>query len=151
MKTMKHFLINRHKSSIRVLFAGLALVSCMFVFNIAGISQDLEEQTSKIEALDAYATLAKTNNVNTLKPTEEIANTENPSFYAAETDKPMDLENWMTDDVFFGAYNSLYKVEEEPDLELEDWMLDESHFCLHRYNSQKVVEENLQSTSVDFN
>lgn len=58
-------------------------------------------------------------------------------FYIEQaTDEALEIESWMTDDVYFGAYTHLAVPEAEASLELEEWMKDENYF-----SNQLTVEE----------
>ena len=45
------------------------------------------------------------------------------------SDRSLDLESWMTDDIYFGAYNHLFDVVVDNPLGLEGWMLNDAYFC----------------------
>ncbi len=50
-------------------------------------------------------------------------------FYIEQaTDESLELENWMTNDVYFGALNEALQPASEPALELENWMKSDAHF-----------------------
>jgi len=52
------------------------------------------------------------------------------SFYdTPASDGSLDLESWMTDDSYFGAYNHLFDVVVDNPLGLEGWMLNDAYFC----------------------
>lgn len=153
MKTIKHFLENRTISSLRIWFAGAIIISYVFIFSLSVRSQVAGDESLKRGALDKYAVASITEAADIPKLNEFDEKTENPIFYELESDKPLEIENWMTDDAYFGAYNSLFKIEKEPEMELEDWMMDESHFSLQvtMNDERKLKEQNTLSTSVDFN
>ena len=50
------------------------------------------------------------------------------AYFEAAADPSLELENWMTDDIYFGALNVALQPESEPALELEDWMANGAHF-----------------------
>jgi len=57
------------------------------------------------------------------------SNSESSNFYLEPaSDKSLELEDWMTNDFYFGAFNHILDPAVENNLELEDWMKDESHF-----------------------
>ncbi len=57
-------------------------------------------------------------------------------YFEQATDKALEIESWMTDDAYFGAYTHLAVPEAEASLELEEWMKDENYF-----SNQLTVEE----------
>lgn len=48
--------------------------------------------------------------------------------FEVESDKPLDLESWMTSDSFFVKSNYSVFPEYDPNLELEDWMINNKYF-----------------------
>lgn len=152
MKTIKHFLENRTISLPRIWITGVIIISCVFISSLSVRSQVSGKESPKGGALDKFA-MATIAEADTPGINEADEKTENPIFYELDSDKPMELENWMTDDAYFGAYNRLFKIEKEPELKLEDWMLDESHFSLRvsMNDERKLKELDIQSTLVDFN
>jgi len=57
-------------------------------------------------------------------------------YFEQATDEALEIESWMTDDVYFGAYTHLSAPEAEAGLELEEWMKDENYF-----SNKLTVEE----------
>lgn len=45
-----------------------------------------------------------------------------------ESDKPLNLEAWMTSDRFFSNFNYKVSHEVDPNLEIEDWMINNKYF-----------------------
>lgn len=57
------------------------------------------------------------------------AETENATFYFEQAvDKTLELEGWMTDDAYFGAFINMAQPEVEQSLEIESWMTEDSYF-----------------------
>lgn len=152
MKTIKHFLENRTISFPRIWIIGAIIISCVLILSLSVRSQVSGKEFSKRRALDKLAMTTITG-ADTPKINEADEKTGTPIFYELDSDKPMELESWMTDDAYFGAYNRLFKIEKEPEMKLEDWMLDESHFSLRviMNDGRKLKELDIQSTLVDFN
>ena len=48
--------------------------------------------------------------------------------FAEETEAPMELEKWMTDESLFNVPASVFTVETESKMELENWMVNENVF-----------------------
>lgn len=57
-------------------------------------------------------------------------------YFEQAADEALEIESWMTDDAYFGAYTHLAVPEAEAGLELEDWMKDENYF-----SNKLTVEE----------
>jgi hypothetical protein len=57
-------------------------------------------------------------------------------YFEQAADDVLEIESWMTDDAYFGAYTHLSVPEAEASLELEEWMKDENYF-----SNELTVEE----------
>lgn len=57
-------------------------------------------------------------------------------YFEQAADEALEIESWMTDDVYFGAYTHLAVPEAEASQELEEWMKDENYF-----SNKLTVEE----------
>ncbi len=49
-------------------------------------------------------------------------------YLVEETEAPMEVENWMTNESYFNCYIDFLEVEHEEKLEIENWMVDEEFF-----------------------
>lgn len=75
---------------------------------------------------------------------------ESTAFYLEQaTDAELEVEAWMTDDVYFGAYTHLALPAAEPALELENWMKDEDHFRSHLMDVDQEEELELEAWMTD--
>lgn len=63
-------------------------------------------------------------------------------------DLPLEIEAWMTDEVFFGAYRSILQEESDIPLEIETWMTSESYFC-SRFTPEREDELKLETWMID--
>ncbi len=45
------------------------------------------------------------------------------------SDRNLEVEPWMTDDLYFGAYNRIFEVEKDKPLDIELWMVDSQYFA----------------------
>lgn len=63
-------------------------------------------------------------------------------------DKILAVENWMTDDAYFGAYNHILEVEKDKTLEIESWMTDDRYFS-SRYSKDQDEDLKLEPWMID--
>jgi len=63
-------------------------------------------------------------------------------------DQLLQVEAWMTDDAYFGAYNHLLRVEQDKPLELEGWMLND-HYFSSRITKDQDKDLNIEAWMLD--
>lgn len=63
-------------------------------------------------------------------------------------DHTLEVEAWMTDDVYFGAYNHLLEVEQDKPLEIEPWMTNDDYFS-SRFTRGKDRELEIEAWMID--
>jgi len=71
-----------------------------------------------------------------------VANTYT-AYLAEETEEPLELEDWMTDEANF-ATMALFEAETESPMEIEDWMLNEHYFDANSFNLEIETENEMQ-------
>ena len=84
-----------------------------------------------------------------LRSVEDPVSGQAASFtFVEETEKPLELEAWMTSDSFYGAMADFNRVEAEATLNLEPWMTDEG-FYNSRFSPEKEKELKLEAWMCD--
>jgi len=63
-------------------------------------------------------------------------------------DKTLEIEDWMTDDIYFGAYNHLLNIEQDKPLEIEPWMTNDNYFS-SRFTREKDRELEIEAWMID--
>ncbi|MHA7110706.1 hypothetical protein ACRTDU_11305 [Sunxiuqinia elliptica] len=77
------------------------------------------------------------------------AKAESSAFYIEEAvEEPMEVEAWMTDDVYFGAFVTMAQPEVEKSLEIEEWMSSDKHFS-NRFSLETDREMKLEAWMTD--
>ena len=130
MKTMNQFLRNRNSPTKRVMVGGMVLMMQAILLSLTVHSQVTWKQYLTIDWLNQnkMSEEYEADNKTQMNFEESVTTSTSTFYFEQESDKPLELESWMTDDAYFGAYNNLFELEVEPELELENWMIDESHF-----------------------
>ncbi|HKJ43966.1 MAG TPA: hypothetical protein VKA27_17855 [Sunxiuqinia sp.] len=110
-----------NKSATRSrMFQWIVLATCTFILTLPAHSRTI----GKIHFSKAKSELKSTQ-----------------TYLETAIDKKLEIENWMTDDVHFGALSGLFQIEIEAVLEIEPWMTSEKHFanCLS-YEKELEIE-----------
>jgi hypothetical protein len=64
----------------------------------------------------------------TIEHTAEINRPVSAFYIEPAQEKSLEIENWMTDETYFGSTILSYQVEREEPLEIESWMIDNNKF-----------------------
>ena len=124
---------NVQKAITKTLAAGISLVLISITVN----AQDFWKSFIENSGLNSIA-IAMVEPISETTKTETYAVTNaDLTAFIEETDEPMELENWMTDESIFNSSLSIENETEEA-LKLESWMTDDSYFGVSTF---KIVEE----------
>ena len=63
-------------------------------------------------------------------------------FMEEAVEEPLEIENWMINEAYFGGISMYLEVEDEEVLDIESWMLDSENF--HVKNNNSDIEINLE-------
>ena len=151
MKTQNNKTGNRNNRLQKALLRGAAVVLSFVLISFTVSAQGFWKQLltnnsfGKVAMLTVEAPEANVKSVETAAPAEA----ENMAVYfETATDKPLELEDWMSDDAYFGAFNNILEPEVERNLEIEGWMMDESYFA-NQYAQVKDKELKIEGWMTD--
>ena len=155
---MKTINLKRKNKSIRfgkvLLRSGAVIVSVVllsFTVSAQGLWKQLLTYNSfgKTAILMVNASEANTKTKAIGAGNEAPAPSETTNFRVEPVmDKTLEVEDWMTDDVYFGAYNYLLDVEHDKLLELEPWMMNDDYFS-SRFARDKDSELKIEAWMID--
>ncbi|MGQ8337435.1 hypothetical protein ACUNWD_12860 [Sunxiuqinia sp. A32] len=135
MKTQNNKQANRNNQIQKVLLRSAAVIISFVLISFTVSAQGFWKQLLTNNSFGKMAMLMVEESEADLYAQSSDAAAEVPSksestafYFEQSTDKALELENWMTDDYYFGAYNEMLEPVSEPALELEDWMKSDSHF-----------------------
>ena len=135
MKTTKQKTENRNNQIEKVLLRSAAVIVSFVLISFTVSAQGFWKQLLTNNSFGKMAMLiveesaaglvADASEADNAVPVEA----ETSNFYLEQAaDKTLELEAWMTDDAYFGAFNYIFEPEVENSLELKDWMTDDAHF-----------------------
>ncbi len=135
MKTQNNKQTNRNNQIQKVLLRSAAVIISFVLISFTVSAQGFwkhvltnnsfgEMAMLMVQESEAELTADASDSNNELPVNTEIAY----FFVEQATDDALELENWMTNDAYFGAFNEAMQPESEPDLELENWMKSDKHF-----------------------
>lgn len=128
MKTQNNTTENKNNSLERVMLRSAAVIISFVLISFTVSAQGFWRQLLTNNSFSKVAMVMVEESNAEVSPAP--ANTESEFFFVEPAvDKPLNLEGWMTDDAYFGAFNNIFKPETEKSLELENWMKDENHFA----------------------
>jgi hypothetical protein len=134
---MKTKIESQESKKVQHVTLAMALISVsLLIMSVAANAQ--ESMKSYYASLEADYTAYLMNEARPVSVNEAGFNA-SASFAAlleAESENPLEIEEWMVDENNFGTFISLEAETDEP-LELEDWMTDEDRF----YATFQIVEE----------
>jgi len=129
---------NVQKAITKTFAAGISLVLISITVN----AQDLWKSVIENSGLNTIATAM-------VEPVSGTANTENYNAtnadltaFNVETEAPLELESWMTDESIFHSSLNI-ETETEAPLALEDWMTNENVFNVNNFTLEEEAEEAL--------
>ena len=116
---------NVQKTNLKAITAGLILAVLGFSVNAHGALKTDFENNPKNHMAFAGVFKAETNAFAKSATGTETALT---AFVATETEKPLQVEEWMTKTEIFEATAVANEIISEDELTIEDWMMDEKAF-----------------------
>ena len=135
MKTQNNKTENRNNQLEKVLLRSAAVIVSFVLISFTVSAQGFWKQLLTNNSFGKMAQLmVEDSNVDFSADASAATNAglveaENSYFYFDQAvDKPLEVEEWMTDDAYFGAFNHIFEPVVEKSLELENWMMDEDHF-----------------------
>jgi len=133
---------NVQKAITKTLAAGISLVLISITVN----AQDFWKSFIENSGLNSIATAMVEPISETTKTETYTVTTTDLTAFIEETDEPMELENWMTDESIF---NSSLNIENETEesLALENWMTTENTFYASNFVLEEESEEALKLES----
>ena len=134
---------NIQKTALKSAAAATGLVILSFTLNAQGVFKSLFVNDG---AEHIAMVMENTNNNSFASNTYSRSFTGAEAFaayLAAETDEPLNVEDWMMDENNFEMSAEL-EAETESPLEIEDWMTNESNFGVNSVNLEAETEETLQ-------
>lgn len=149
MKTQNNTTGNKNNSLEKVMLRSAAVIISFVLISFTVSAQGFWRQLLTNNSFSKVAmVMVEESNANA-EVSPAPANVESEFFYVEPAiDKPLDLEGWMTDDAYFGAFNNIFKPETEKSLEIEDWMKDENHFAI-KYAVQKDQDLPIEAWMTD--
>ncbi len=144
MKTQNNTQAKRNNQIQKVLLRSAAVIISFVLISFTVSAQGFWKQILTNNSFGEMAMLmvqeseANANDASSELPT----NTETTYLYMEQAaDDALELENWMTDDAYFGALNEALQLESEAALDLEDWMQSADHFNNYQEeNADKSLE-----------
>ena len=134
---------NIRKTALQIAAAATGIAILSFTVNAQETFKSFFETTG----INHYAMVTESAD-NSMFSGKHISNYTSAETYAAylvnETEEPMNLETWMTNENTFDGYTS--SLEKERDMAIENWMMDENSFT-SMLNIEAETENPLQVES----
>lgn len=129
---------NVQKTNLKAITAGLVLAVLGFSVNAQGALKPNFENNPKNQMAFAGAF-----NIKTSAFAKSTTGTETSlkAFVATETEKPLQVEEWMTKTEIFEATAVANEIISEDELTIEDWMMDEKAFETKTSANEKTQAE----------
>ncbi|WP_163710767.1 hypothetical protein [Mangrovibacterium lignilyticum] len=145
MKTKNEKTENRNNQLSGVLLRTAAVLVSVVLLSFTVSAQDLIKELLSYNSFGKMALIMVDNS-----ETEEASEAATAANFAIEeeTDAPLNVESWMTNDTYFGSANVFTQVEEESPLEIESWMTD-AEFFTSRYAEEQEKELELEAWMCD--
>lgn len=134
---------NIQKTALKAVAAATGLAILSFTVNAQGALKSLFEN----EEINHIAMIMENANHNSF-----ASNTHNRSFTSAETfaaylapetEEPVNVEDWMTNENTFDGFSAALETETETEMVIEDWMMNENSFTAV-FNIETETENPLQ-------
>ncbi|MGQ7871458.1 hypothetical protein [Sunxiuqinia sp. sy24] len=152
MKTQETNTGNNNNQAERVLLRSAAVIISFVLISFTVSAQGFWKQLLTNNSFGQVALLMveETGAAEVATELSVPAAAESSTFYFAEAmESELEVEAWMTDDVYFGAYTHLAVPATEPGLELESWMMDEGYFNSHLMDTDEEKELELEAWMTD--
>lgn len=140
MKTRNNTTGHRNNQLSGVLLRAAAVLASVVLLSFTVSAQDLWKELLSYNSFGKMALiLVDESNAN---EATELPTTGNTAAFSIneETDSPLTVESWMTNDEYFGASNIFNQVAQDEKLEIENWMTEADYFT-SRY--AKELDEEL--------
>lgn len=125
----------KSKMKVAILKGGAIIISFVlisFTVSAQGFWKQLLTESSLSNVAMIMVGNTSTNSKATINNPSTIENATGEKTYfnsfEMESDKPLDLEAWMTSDSFFKNFNYKMSQDVDPNLEIEDWMINSKYF-----------------------
>lgn len=136
---------NRNNQVSQALLRSAAVVVSVVLLSFTVSAQGLWKQLLTYNSFGKMAMLM----VSEAQASEEPATAETSAFnFEQATDEALEVESWMTDDTYFGAYNNFFEVATDEPLELEEWMTNGACFA-NRIVCEKDEDLKLEAWMTD--
>ena len=136
---------NIRKTALQIAAAATGIAILSFTVNAQETFKSFFETTG----INHYAMVTESAH-NSMFSGNHISNNTNTETYAAylvtESEEPMNLEAWMTNENTFDGYTSSLEPETEKEMAIEIWMMDENSFT-STLNNEAETENPLQVES----
>ncbi|KOH43315.1 hypothetical protein [Sunxiuqinia dokdonensis] len=152
MKTQNTKTGNNNNQVEKVILRSAAVIISFVLISFTVSAQGFWKQLLTNNSFGKVALLMVEESVTADVATERALPAESAglSFYFEQaSDEALEIESWMTDDAYFGAYTNMAVPEVEADLELEEWMKDESYFSNKLTVEEKEKELELEAWMTD--
>jgi hypothetical protein len=155
MKTINFKKGNKNIRFGKVLLRSGAVIASVILLSFTVSAQGLWKQFLTYNSFGKTAILM-VNASDTNTKTEKIE-TESNSPAPSETatfrvepavEEALEVEPWMTNDMYFGAYNHFLKIEQDKPLEVEPWMTNDDYFS-SRFTNKKDRELEIEAWMID--
>ncbi|NOR76739.1 MAG: hypothetical protein GQ525_16470 [Draconibacterium sp.] len=131
MKTTNNF----QKAILKSMAVVVSFVLISFTVNAQNFWESLLENTAFSEIALAM--------VESNSETDRVSNDGNNAtgvnsfayFMEEVVEEPLEIENWMINEAYFGGISMYLEVEDEGVLDIESWMLDSENFYVKNQNS----------------
>jgi len=144
MKTRIENTESRNNQLSRVLTHAAAVLVSVVLLSFTVNAQDLFKELLSHTSYGKMA-LVMSDESNTNETSELPATTYTAAFAVeSETDAPMAIESWMTNDEYFGSANVFNQVAQDEALEVESWMTNENYFGSTEVFNQVEQDEALE-------
>ena len=130
MKTIKQKTERRNDKFGKIVLRSSAILASVVLLSFTVSAQGLWKQLLTYNSFGKTAMLmiGETGNTTEKTAAKATAAKSNSLNIVTAIDKALDVEPWMTDDYFFGAFNYFNNVVTDNPLQLEAWMLNDLYF-----------------------
>ncbi|WP_423128592.1 hypothetical protein [Gaoshiqia sp. Z1-71] len=153
MKTMNNKQGRKNNQVSNFVLKGAAVIVSVVLLSFTVSAQGLWKQLltynsfGKMAMLMVHETEADLSNASLVLDAGLPAEAENFGFEQT-TEESLEVENWMTNEAYFGGHSMFYDVATDDVLNLEGWMTDESYFS-NRFTVEKDDELKLEDWMCD--
>ncbi len=147
MKTRNNTTGNRNNQLSGVLLRVAAVLVSVVLLSFTVSAQDLLKELLSYNSFGKMALIMVDNS--TAETEAELVSGTTANFYIEEeAEAPLNLEEWMTSDTYFGSSDIFYEVAQEESLEIESWMTDEDYYT-GPYTTDLEPELNVEAWMCD--